>query len=155
MRKLLLVCSIGLILLGCSREPAPLTAGDIEAINNLDNTLNKAMLTKDVDLFLSCYAEDMIQVNAFDKTEGKEKFAEGVKIGFEKYISKYEIEEATVEKVEGAGNYAYMWTHSKGSTHFHEGNPWIGVTRTLKVVRKNPQGKWEIIADMFVGIPGE
>jgi uncharacterized protein (TIGR02246 family) len=152
MRKLVLMFIVaGIMFVGCNQTPASLTAQDIAAIKELDNTINKALLAKDADLFLSCFADDMAQLTAYGKTEGKEQFSKDIKEMFDKYVKEFKIEEAKVEKVEGAGNYAYMWTVSKGSTHPPEGDPWVGLTRTLKVVRKNANGKWEIVADGMAG----
>ncbi len=152
MRKLvLLFLALTMVVVGCNRTPVSLSPQDIAAIKELNSTVDRALLAKDANLFLSCYADDMVQLTVYGKTEGKEEFSKDIKEMLDKYVKEFKIEEAKVEKVEGAGNYAYVWTVSKGSTHLPEGDPWVGLTRTLKVVRKNANGKWEIVADVMIG----
>jgi uncharacterized protein (TIGR02246 family) len=121
---------------------------DIAAINELYNQYCLGANTGDLDLFLSCWDENGIQLPSNTPARiGKEQIREGMKPLFDLYIAELSI---TPEDIEVAGDWAFgrrtytstLIPKAGGATIYIDG-------KALTIFKRQADGSWKIFRDCF------
>ncbi len=158
MKKLsILVGSILLFIIflpACAPEPAPPTeavtnvAADIEALKAIPSQWEAAYHANDLDAVMQDYAQDAVRMPPNEAIEeGKEAIRNSHQAFFAEYTSDGAIE---VVDVQVSGDLGYVRGTYKGtSTPKAGGDPIKSDTKFVAVFRRQTDGSWKSICEIF------
>ena len=137
-------------LLGCSSppqsvdSPAGLTAEDETAIRSILDGFDRAFAANDMTAAVTDYADDYVEMRSA-AIVGREAAQEV----YEAFTITFTATSSTVMRLEGVGNLAYAWTTFENRYDGADGAPRAQSGNTLWVLKKNPEGRWQVVASGF------
>jgi uncharacterized protein (TIGR02246 family) len=135
---------------GCATPPPPDTrAADERAIRELETEWSKAAAARDVERYASFYADD---ATAFDPgtpmVTGKDAIRKGLDAFFATPGLSMSFQTAKVE-VARSGDLAYTYGTYTMTRNDPKGKPVNDQGKFVTVYRKQPDGKWKAVADIY------
>lgn len=137
-----------LLLSACNQAPPDTRAADEAAVRDTDAQWSKTAATKDVDATVAFYADDasLLPPNSPIVT-GKpniravwaELLAPGTALSWQ----------ANKVEVARSGDLAYLTGTYEMTMKDAQGNPVTDKGKMVEVFRKQPDGKWKTVADIF------
>ena len=146
--QILLLISLVIFVLPLVSAAQPLSDGDKAAIVKLYDNVSKGLETKDSALFLSSFAENIVQIGT-DTTiiRGKDHLEQSLK-----WMENPDIPKAkrdyVIQDIYGHGDVAYMWETTKASINFGK-RTFNNVSTSVKIARKQSNGNWLFVVDMY------
>ena len=147
-----LVVTIALLafMWGCAPPAAPDTReADERAIRELDIECSKALAAKDADRCMSCYADDASVFRPGNPTvTGKDATRKGLDAFFAVPGASFSLQTAKVV-ASRSGDLAYTYGTYAATMNDAKGKPVNDKGKYVAVYRKQPDGKWKVVADIF------
>lgn len=146
----LVVCLAILMLftVACNQQPPDTRAADEKAVRELDQQWSRTAGTNNVEETIAYYSDDaaLLPPNA-PMAVGKDAIRKvwGELLGPNTNVS-WEISKLEVAK---AGDLAYLYGTYKLSMKDGQGNPISDKGKMIEVWKKQPDGKWKVVADIF------
>jgi ketosteroid isomerase-like protein len=149
--KCLGVCCV-LLLLGCDstvKQPGSTRAADEAAVRQTDENWSKAAQSKKVDDWLAFYSDDAVLLPPNDKkASGKENNRQVIGDLLALPGLALSWQPATVE-VAQSGDLAYTQGTYQLTTTDAKGKPATDRGKTLEIWKKQRDGTWKCVADMW------
>lgn len=149
-RRCSLITIIGLLFLtsACQQQAPDTRAADELAIRDLETEWSKVAAAKDLDRFMSFYADD---ASVFDPNQPIMTGKEAIRAGLTKFLATpglaLSFQTAKVEVARG-GDLAYTHGTYTMSMNDPKGKPVNDKGKYVTVYRKQPDGKWKAVADI-------
>jgi ketosteroid isomerase-like protein len=141
-----------LMLLGCNRTPqqsAATQAADEAAVRQTDENWSKAAQSKKVDYWVAFYSDDAVLLPPNDKkASGKENDRKVIAdlLGLPGLALSWEPAKVEVAQ---SGDLAYTQGSYQLTTTDAHGKPMTDQGKTLEVWKKQADGAWKCVADMW------
>jgi uncharacterized protein (TIGR02246 family) len=148
----MLVVSIALLafMWGCAPQAAPDTReADERAIREIEIEWSKAQAAKDVERCMSFYADDASEFEPGKPMDtGKDAIRKSLAAFFAAPGASLTFQTAKVVVARG-GDLAYTYGTNATTMNDAKGKPVNDKGKYVAVYRKQPDGKWKVVADIF------
>jgi ketosteroid isomerase-like protein len=147
-----LCVSLALVLLGChsdSKLPASTAAADEAAVRQTDDNWSKAAQSKKLDDWMAFYSDDAI---VLPPNEQKVDSKEGIRKEIGTLLGAPGLSlhwTPTKVEVAGSGDLAYTQGSYELTMNDAHGKPATDHGKTLEIWKKQTDGSWKCIADMW------
>ena len=147
--KRLVILSFPLIFLTCNQTPKVDKQLEAQALMNLSQEWSDLVATGDIDKIMDGWAEDAVMmVPGMSPLKGKEAIKGYVEAGLQ--IPGFGIKWEPLEVfVSDCGDMAYMIERNEMTVNDSLGNPIVTYNKTVTVWRKEPDGQWKNVIDMW------
>jgi uncharacterized protein (TIGR02246 family) len=139
-----------------SHNNKELLAKTYEAIEQLHQMDKCALMTHDIDMFISLVTEDCIMLApALKPLCGRQEIRNYLDDKFMEWTA-YEVAELDqqFDEVKVIGNLAYEWGTSRGIYYMKNGGPDIFEnSRIFRILRHQPDGSWKIARAIWNDVP--
>jgi len=148
----MLVVSVVLLafMWGCAPQAAPDTReADERAIRELDSECSKAAAAKDVERYMSCYADDAVEFEpGKPMVTGKDAIRKGIDAFFAMpgFSLSFQSDKVVVAR---SGDLAYSYGTYAMTVNDAKGKPVNDKGKFVSAYRKQPDGKWKVVADIY------
>jgi uncharacterized protein (TIGR02246 family) len=147
-----LVVTIALLafMWGCAPQAAPDTReADERAIREIEIEWSKAAVAKDVERYMSFYADDASVFRPGNPTvTGKDATRKGLDAFFAVPGASFSLQTAKVV-ASRSGDLAYTYGTYAATMNDAKGKPVNDKGKYVVVYRKQPDGKWKVVADIY------
>jgi uncharacterized protein (TIGR02246 family) len=140
--------AVMLFALGCNQQPADTRAANEKAIRELDEQWSKTAGTHDVEATIAYYADDAALLPPNEPiATGRDSIRKvwGSLLGPTTNLSW----RVTKIEVAGSGDLAYLHGTYELSMKDAQGNPINDKGKMVEVWKKQADGKWKVVADIF------
>ena len=140
-------CYLALLFAGCTQQPDT-RAADERAIREADSAWSAAAAAKDLDGYMSYFAPD---ASSFRPNAPIATGLEAIRNAFvQPFATPGSISWKTTNvEVSRAGDLGYAFGTYEGASKDAKGQPVTHRGKYLSVWKKQPDGKWKAVADMY------
>ena len=149
MKRFIVLLIIGIFLIGCNNQSVVDKKLEEEKLMQLSKAWSDVIKTGDLDKILENWADDAIMmVPGLSPLKGKEAIKGYVQAGME--IPGFSIRWEPLDVfVSDCGDMAYMIERNEMKVNDSLGNPIITYNKTVTVWRKEADGLWKNVIDMW------